>query len=301
MSSPLKITKMHGIGNDYVYVNGFESQVEDAPRVAQMVSDRHFGIGGDGLVLIQPPTGDAHCRMEMYNADGSRGLMCGNAIRCIGKFVSDHGIANYDVINVETDSGLMVLHTTKNSAGKVESVRVDMGPPYTAQKDLPADITGNVEEPALLVPLEVDGLGTFEVSLVSMGNPHCVIRLGDHQPLPDNVDDLDLRTIGPLFEHHPAFPERINTEFITIKNRNEIDFRVWERGSGETLACGTGACAAVVASFLAGWTEREVLVHLRGGDLEIEFDEATGRVFMTGPAEEVFTAEVDADWFNLRK
>ena len=300
----MKIIKMHGIGNDYVYVNGFDTEVSDPPALARKISDRHFGVGGDGLIIIQPPSnGEADCRMEMYNADGSRAQMCGNGIRCVGKFVRDHGIVTGDRVRVETDSGLLELQlrTAPSPDGvsrTVESVTVDMGEPRWAQRDLPARVTDDPEAPALRIPLEVAGMGTFEVSLISTGNPHCVVRLGADQPLGGDVDALDLATIGPRFENHPAFPERINTEFIVVRNRGEIDLRVWERGSGETLACGTGACAAVVACHLNGWTKGEVVVHLRGGELQVNYDEASGHVFMTGPATEVFSAELNPAWLE---
>lgn len=295
---------MHGIGNDYVYVNGFETRVSDPPALARKIADRHFGVGGDGLIIIRPPSnGEADCRMEMYNADGSRAQMCGNGIRCVGKFVRDHGIVTGDRVRVETDSGLLELQlrTRPSSDGTrelVDSVTVDMGKPRWTERDLPARVTGDPGAPALRVPLEVEGLGTLEVSLISTGNPHCVVRLEADHPLGADLVALDLPSIGPRFENHPAFPERVNTEFIRVLNRGEIDFRVWERGSGETLACGTGACAAVVACHLNGWTDGEVMVHLRGGDLQIRFDEASGHVFMTGPATEVFSAELNRCWLE---
>jgi diaminopimelate epimerase len=295
----MKITKMHGIGNDYVYVDGFEETVGDAPGLARRVSDRHFGVGGDGLILIQPPepTGEeVDCRMEMYNADGSRAQMCGNGIRCVAKYVHDHGICRQPSIRIQTDAGLRTVTVEAGPDGKVALVTVDMGIPILAQRDVPGSITSNPEEPAVEVPLEVESIGTVTVTLVSTGNPHCVVRLGDHQPLPSTVDALPLAKIGPLFENHPAFPQRINTEFVVVRGPKEFDFRVWERGSGETLACGTGACATVVAGILGQWSDRQVVVHLRGGDLSIRVDESDGHVFMTGPATEVFTAELDDAW-----
>lgn len=297
----MKITKMHGTGNDYVYVNGFEERVTNAPELARRMSDRHYGVGGDGLIIIQPPDSEstADCRMEMYNADGSRGEMCGNGIRCVAKYVHDHEICRRPTIQVQTDCGLKSLELEIDARGLVSEVTVDMGTPILAQEDIPAQLTKTPAEPAVEVPLEVESVGTVIVTLVSMGNPHCVVRLDDRQPLAQRVADLPLERIGPLFEHHPSFPARINTEFVVVTRPDEFDFRVWERGSGETLSCGTGACAAVVAGVLGGWGERQARVHLRGGDLVIRFDRETGHVFMTGPATEVFTAELDPTWLSL--
>jgi len=296
----MKITKMHGIGNDYVYVNGFEETAPDPAALSRRVSDRHFGVGGDGLILIQPPedANEADCRMEMYNADGSRAQMCGNGIRCVAKYVYDHGICRRPTIRVQTDAGLRSLEVETDADDKVTRVTVDMGAPTLTQRDVPARVTSNTDEPAVEVPLEVESIGTVTVTVVSTGNPHCIVRLGEHQPLPKTVDELPLAEIGRLFENHPAFPERINTEFIVTLSPTEFDFRVWERGSGETLACGTGACASVVAGMLGKWSDREVTVHLRGGDLLIRVDEDSGHIFMTGSATEVFTAELDDVWLR---
>lgn len=274
----IRFTKMHGAGNDYVYVNCFEPvELGDVPALATAISDRHFGVGGDGLVLICPSE-RADARMRMYNADGSESEMCGNAIRCVAKFIYDHGLARKDELAIETGRGVLTLQVSTRG-GLVDRVRVNMAAPILNAVEIPTTLPGN---PPVNVPLEVAGR-TLAVTCVSMGNPHCVTFVD--QP----TDELVLG-IGPQIEKHSAFPRRINAEFIQVVSRNETIMRVWERGSGETLACGTGACASVVAGVLAGKTDRNVTVHLRGGDLEIEWSEA-GPVFMTGPATEVFTGE----------
>ncbi len=295
----MKVTKMHGIGNDYVYVDGFVETVDDAPALARRLADRHFGVGGDGLIVIARPGGaDADCRMEMYNADGSRAQMCGNGIRCVAKFARDHGIVETDTVRVETDAGLRIVELVGTNGAGETLARVRMGRPDLAQASLPARVPGAPEDRVVESPLEVPGIGRVRVTLVSTGNPHCVVRIDDErQPatLRQPLADLDLASIGPHFERHDAFPERTNTEFIDVIGRGEIGFRVWERGSGETLACGTGACAAVVAGVVAGFLDRRVIVHLRGGDLDIRWDDGD-EVLMTGPAVEVFTADVDPAW-----
>lgn len=264
----MKFTKMHGNGNDYVYVDCFQERPDCPSELAVRVSDRHFGIGSDGLILICPSE-KADCRMEMYNADGSRGAMCGNGIRCVGKYVYDHGIVRKDRISVETESGIKYLEV-KSRDGKAVALTVDMGEPQ---------LTSQVPE-----TITVDG-HEYEFVGVSMGNPHAVLEA-------EGIDGLKLEEIGPLFEHHERFPDRTNTEFIEITDPKHIRMRVWERGSGETLACGTGACASAVAAVLTGRTEERVTVSLRGGDLEIFWDRDTNHVFMTGPAEEVFHGEI---------
>lgn len=297
----MKITKMHGSGNDYVYLDAFTESVENAPRLARRLADRHFGVGGDGLIIIRPPEGGgADCRMEMYNADGSRAQMCGNGIRCVGKYVFDHGLVRKTRLVVETDAGPrdLELHPGAGRNAKIEKVTVDMGRPAFAQSALPSHVPGAPADRVVDTPIEVPELGTVVVTLVSMGNPHCVVRLTRDQPIAGPLESLDLQRVGPLFEHHPAFPERINTEFITLRGPTEIDLRVWERGSGETLACGTGACAAVAAGVIAGWNDRRSIVHLRGGDLEIHYDQTSDRVFMTGEATEVFSAELSPRWLS---
>jgi diaminopimelate epimerase len=273
-------TKMHGAGNDYVYVNGFEIAVPDPAAMARAVSDRRKGIGSDGVILIQP-SARAAVRMEMYNADGSRGEMCGNGIRCVGKFAYDHGLARDNPLRVETDAGVKSLDL-EISEGKVAYVTVDMGEPILEPARIPARFDG---PRAVDVPLEVRG-EIHRVTCVSMGNPHCVLFVPE-------VDSLDLAAIGPHFEHHERFPKRINTEFIQVVGRGEMRMRVWERGSGETAACGTGACAAAVAGVLTGKTDRRVLVHLLGGDLTIEWRERDDHVAMRGEAVEVFRGEIE--------
>jgi diaminopimelate epimerase len=275
----LRFTKMHGIGNDYVYVDCFSQSVADAPALARRVSPRHTGVGSDGLILICPSDA-ADCRMEMYNADGSRGNMCGNGIRCVAKYVFDHGLVREQRLRVETDSGIKDLQL-EVADGRVRSVAVDMGPPELEGAKIPVSAAGRVVDR----PLSVDGR-SLRVTCVSMGNPHCVTFVSD-------VDQHPVTTLGPLLEGHSFFPERVNIEFVQILDRGEIRMRVWERGSGETAACGTGACAAVVAGVLNGHTQRRVTVHLNGGDLNIEWSEATRHVTMVGPAEEVFVGELE--------
>jgi diaminopimelate epimerase len=280
--SEMKIpfTKMHGAGNDYVYVNGFEVTLADPAAVARAVSPRRKGIGSDGLILIQPST-TAAVRMEMYNADGSRGEMCGNGIRCVAKYAYEHGLASENPLRVETDSGVRTLELDI-ADGKVRSVNVDMGEPILDPARIPARFDG---ERIVDVPLAVDG-ERYRVTCLSVGNPHCVLFLPE-------IASLDLEAIGPRFERHERFPKRVNTEFIGVLGRAEVNMRVWERGSGETAACGTGACAAAVAGVLTGRTDRRVLVHLAGGDLSIEWRERDGRVYMRGEAVEVFRGEIE--------
>ena len=289
----MRFTKMHGIGNDYVYIDGFSQDVKDPSALARRLSDRHRGVGGDGLIIIRPPlTGDSHCRMEMYNADGTRAEMCGNGIRCVGKYVFDHGLVLVQEINVATDAGLKRLRLELGDDGNVTRVEVNMGAPVLEREAIPFRDGGPPDERAVDVPLVVLGR-TFRMTAVSMGNPHAVIRLdrpGEQAVAPfRNVDEIPLAEWGPAFERHEWFPERTNTEFITLPSRTEMEFRVWERGSGETLACGTGACAAVVAGVLNDWCASDVVIHLRGGDLRVRWD--GDDVLMTGPAEEVFSGE----------
>ncbi len=289
----MKFTKMQGCGNDYVYVNGFSEKVEDPVSLARFVSDRHFGIGSDGLILIQPSS-QADCAMEMYNADGSRGKMCGNGIRCVGKYFYDHGLTEKTHITVETLAGIKKLDLLVKE-GTVSSVRVDMGSPIFAPEKIP--VLTKEEDPEGLLPVESPlgrivkespvSLGGLDVlgTAVSMGNPHFVIRM-------EELESLPLDAIGPAFEHAHFFPERINTEFIQILDEENIRMRVWERGSGETWACGTGACAAAAASALNGWTKNTVTVHLLGGDLLIEWERKANTIYMTGPAVTVFEGEI---------
>ena len=288
----MHFTKMQGIGNDYVYVDCTKESVEDPSALAVRVSDRHFGIGSDGLILIKP-SAVADFMMDMYNADGSRGKMCGNGIRCVGKYVYDHGLTDKTKLAIETGAGLRFL-TLFPEGGKVKSVRVDMGLPVFVPEDIPADPSffasaeddGNPAEGLFFAHLTVDGK-KWTVACISMGNPHCVTFLKDTA----SVESFPLEKVGPLFEKHPAFPESVNTEFAAVENEHAIRMRVWERGSGETWACGTGASATAVAAIGAGLAESPVRVRLNGGDLIIEWDGKDGHVFMTGPAEEVFAGE----------
>lgn len=279
MNEPLKFTKMQGLGNDYVYVNGFSQSVNDPSDLARRVSDRHFGIGSDGLVLILPSrTQDV--RMRMFNADGSEAEMCGNAIRCVGKYVHDHGISNKDMLRVETAAGVKIVRLIKES-GEVCGATVDMGEPVLTPAAIPAILPDGARGDRFLsLPVVVNGK-EYAVTAVSMGNPHAVVFM-------DGIDALDLPALGPGFEHHPLFPQRTNTEFVDVVNEARVRMRVWERGAGETLACGTGACAVAVASFLNGRTGRTIDVDLRGGTLRITWDENDGHVYMTGPAATVY-------------
>ena len=276
----MKFTKMHGCGNDYVYVNLFEEKVENPAEVSIKVSDRHFGIGSDGLITIGP-SDKADFRMHIYNADGSEAEMCGNGIRCVAKYVYDHKLTDKTEITVETGAGILTLILFPEN-GKVQQVRVDMGEPILTPAEIPVVADGDkvIDE-----PIEVGGK-TWNMTCVSMGNPHAVVFVDDTASFP-------LETYGPLFENHERFPKRTNTEFVQIISRTEANMRVWERGSAETWACGTGTCACVMACILNGKTEDKVLVHLRGGDLTIEYDRESNHVFMTGPATEVFSGEIE--------
>lgn len=278
----MKFTKMHGIGNDYVYVNCFEETVENPERVSELISDRHFGIGSDGLVLIMP-SDKADFRMRMFNADGSEGMMCGNATRCIGKYVYDNGMTDKTEITLETKSGIKKLKLFPEN-GKVKTVLVDMGKAIIKPTDIPVLAEG---EDFISRKIEVNG-NEETVTCVSMGNPHCVIFTDK------NVDDFELEKIGPSFEYHPLFPQRINTEFANVIDGNTVKMRVWERGSGETWACGTGACATAVAACLNGHCKRdeEIRLMLRGGDLFITY-KSDGTVLMRGSATTVFEGEID--------
>ncbi|MCD8300339.1 MAG: diaminopimelate epimerase [Clostridiales bacterium] len=274
----MKFTKMHGCGNDYVYVNLFEEKVDDPGTLAIKVSDRHFGIGSDGLIMIAP-SDVADCKMIMYNADGSMGEMCGNGIRCVAKYFYDHGMTEAASISVETAAGIKYLDLTVEN-GKVSLVKVDMGAPILVPGDIPVSFD---MEKVVNEPITVDGK-EYRITCVSMGNPHAVV-------FEDDVRSLDLEEIGPAFENHRLFPARINTEFVHVLGRGEAEMRVWERGSGETLACGTGTCAAVVACVLNGLTDDHVKVHLTGGDLDIFYDRENNTVWMTGPAATVFEGD----------
>ncbi len=275
----MRFVKMQGLGNDYVYVDCVrQAMPRDPAELARRISDRHFGVGSDGLILIGPSE-RADARMRMFNADGSESEMCGNGIRCVAKFVHDHGIARKPALSIETGRGVLELELFLQ-AGKVERVRVDMGEPIVKAEVIPTGLPGN---PPLDAFLDVAG-HAFQVTGVSMGNPHCVIFV-------DAITDHLVHQIGPQIETHPLFPRRTNVEFVRVQSPTEVEMRVWERGSGETLACGTGACAVCVAGVLTDRTRREVTVHLRGGDLRLEYRESDNHVYMTGPAVEVFTGE----------
>jgi diaminopimelate epimerase len=276
----MRFTKMHGIGNDYVYVDCFaEKMPADPAALAVKIADRHFGVGGDGLILICPSEQGADARMRMFNADGSESEMCGNGLRCVAKYVYDHGIKRSDKLRIETGNGILSVEL-EIKAGKAERVRVNMGKPILDAAKIPTKLAGS---PPLDVPLSVDGR-TLQVTSVSMGNPHCVTYV-------EQATDELVLGLGPKIEHHAMFPARVNVEFIEIISPREVRQRTWERGSGETLACGTGASAVCVAGVLTGRTERRIINHLRGGDLELEWNEADGCVYKTGPAVEVFSGE----------
>ena len=275
----MKFTKMQGLGNDYVYVNCFEEKIENPSEVAVKVSNRNFGIGSDGLIMINPSQ-VADCEMEMYNADGSRSEMCGNGIRCVGKYVYDYGIAKKERISVETLAGIKYLDFVLEN-DKVKLVKVNMGSPELTPEKIPVVAEG---ERVVDAPILVDGT-EYHMTAVSMGNPHAVVYV-------DDVKALDLEQLGPKFENHECFPKRVNTEFVKVIDRQTVEMRVWERGSGETLACGTGACAVAVACILNGLTEDKVTVKLLGGDLEIEWNKEENTVYMTGPAEVSFEGEI---------
>ena len=278
----LKFTKMHGCGNDYIYFNCFEQQVADPEALSIRLSDRHFGIGGDGIVLICP-SDVADAKMRMFNADGSEGKMCGNATRCIGKYMYEHGLISKPEMTLETLSGIKILKMTEQD-GKIASVRVDMGKAILKPSEIPTRYEGDT---AVSVPLTVDGT-EYAVTCVSMGNPHCIVFMDQ------DVSTLDLPKIGPSFENHDMFPERINTEFIRVIDDHTLQMRVWERGSGETFACGTGSCATVAALVLRGVCPRNVPVdvHLLGGILSITIT-ADDNILMTGPAETAFVGCVE--------
>lgn len=278
----MKFTKMQGIGNDYIYVNCFEEQVVNPEQLSVRLSDRRFGIGGDGLILIMPSQ-IADFKMRIFNADGSEAMMCGNGTRCIGKYVYEHGLTNKPHITLETNSGIkyLELHCTGD---QVTSVTVDMGKAILTPREIPVE--SDSQEPFVAKPVQV-GDRLERLTCVSVGNPHAVVFC-------DRVEDLDLEKLGPLFEHHAIFPDRVNTEFVRVIDDHTLQMRVWERGSGETLACGTGACATTVAAVLNGYCPQgePILVKLRGGDLTITY-QADGTVMMTGPAEEVFQGEIN--------
>lgn len=277
----LRFTKMHGCGNDYIYFNCFDQQIDRPEELAKTLSDRHFGIGGDGIVLICPSDA-ANAKMRMFNADGSEGNMCGNAIRCVGKYLYDHDIVKKRLLSIETRSGIKFLDLQLGDDGLVSGATVNMGKAVLDPAAIPVNMPGGrvIAEPAKIDRYE------YKITCVSMGNPHCVV-------FGDNPDLLDLSKIGPLFENSPLFPERVNTEFVQVTGPDSIKMRVWERGSGETLACGTGACASVVAAVENRCFEKEqdITVQLTGGQLTVNYND--DRVLMTGPATVVFTGEID--------
>jgi diaminopimelate epimerase len=277
----LRFTKMHGLSNDYVYVSLFDQRVDDPPALARAVSDRHRGIGSDGLILVAPPEiPGAHVRMMMFNVDGSRGQMCGNALRCVAKLAYDRGLARVNPLRIQTDRGVLTADLTLDENGRVREVRADMDVPILDPRRIPVTAAG---DRIVQQPLSLEGV-TLAMTCVSMGNPHVVFFEPELARVP-------LREWGPRIERHPIFPERTNVHFAQVVRRDFVGMITWERGSGVTQACGTGACAVCVAGVLAGLTDRRITVRLPGGALRIEWDEATNHVFMTGPAEEVFTGE----------
>ena len=289
----MKFTKMQGLGNDYVYVNCFEEKIENPPAVARYVSDRHFGIGGDGVIFINPAE-EADFEMEMYNADGSRSEMCGNGIRCVAKYVYDKGLTDTKDITIVSAGKIKYLKLTvegktATDRGQVTLVQVNMGNPILAPAEVPVTVEATQETadgPAVVnAPIMVDNT-EYHMTCVSMGNPHAIVFM-------EGVKDLDIEKIGPKFEHHTCFPNRTNTEFVEILDRKNVFMRVWERGTGETLACGTGCCATAVACVLNGLTDEEITVKLLGGELHIKWDRKENLVYMTGPAKIVFEGEVD--------
>ncbi|MBD5500857.1 MAG: diaminopimelate epimerase [Lachnospiraceae bacterium] len=282
----MKFTKMHGCGNDYIYVDGFKEHIsqEKKPEIVKKLSDRHFGIGGDGVIFINPSE-DADFEMEMYNMDGSRAEMCGNGIRCVAKFVYDKGLTDKTSISVISCGRVKYLDLTIEE-GKVSTVKVNMGSPILRAEEIPV-IAENEKEAVISQDIEVDGK-SYKMTCVSMGNPHAVVFV-------DDVAGLAIEKIGPLFEKHTRFPKRINTEFVKVIDKDTIEMRVWERGTGETLACGTGACACTVACILNGLTNEEITVKLLGGVLQIQWDREADIVYMTGPAKTVFEGEIEIE------
>ena len=277
----MRFTKMHGIGNDYVYVNGFEETITAPEKLAVQIADRHFGVGGDGLILILPPESGGDARMRVFNADGSEAQMCGNGIRCLAKYVHDHGLSKKNPLHIETAAGTKTIELTiDRRTQRAASATVDMGEPILTAAEIPVNIP---RERVVDTPMPVKG-HNFQMTCVSMGNPHAVMFTTD-------VSIVPLDEIGPIFERHPLFPERVNAHFVQVHSTEEVTIRTWERGSGATLACGTGASAVCVAGVLTRRTGRKILAHLPGGDLKLEWREDGGRVYMTGPAKEVFTGD----------
>ncbi|MCH8344248.1 MAG: diaminopimelate epimerase [Planctomycetes bacterium] len=281
----MRFTKMHGIGNDYIYVNRSEESVNDPAVLARAMADRRRGIGADGLILILPaePGVDAAVRMRMFNADGSESAMCGNGIRCVCKYAHDHGLSKAQPMRIQTGAGVLTLEYTIGDDGTVDQVTVDMGEPILLLGDVPVDRRHLAGGDGPMYRISVDEQ-TFEAVFVSIGNPHAIIYV-------DDAEVVDLQRLGPKLETHPAFPNRMNVHFVRVADPNQVFMRTWERGSGATLACGSGACAVCVAGVITGRTDRRLLAHLPGGDLDIRWDERTNHVFMTGPAVEVFTGD----------
>ncbi|NLK87447.1 MAG: diaminopimelate epimerase [Clostridiaceae bacterium] len=276
----MKFTKMHGLGNDYIFAHMMNEVLQNPANLAKKISDRHFGVGSDGLVLIMPSkTADA--KMRIFNADGSEAEMCGNAVRCVGKYLFDNGIIKEERITLETLAGIKILEL-RTADGKVSAVRVDMGQPVLEAARIPVISS---KERFIDEPIEIDG-SVFRATCVSMGNPHAVI-------FTDDVSELPVHLYGPRLENHSIFPNRTNVEFVRIVSRDRIKMRVWERGAGETLACGTGACASVAAAVVNGLCGRRVTVMLPGGELLIEWDETNGHIYKTGPAVKVFDGEIE--------
>ena len=276
----MKFTKMHGAGNDYVYVDCTKEELQNPPMVSKYISDRHFGIGSDGLILIKQ-SDKADFFMEMYNADGSQGKMCGNGIRCVGKYVFDNGLTDKTTVKIDTLSGIKILELIVE-AGKVTRAKVNMGSPILIAKDIPVI---SDHEKVIAQDIKVNGK-IYNMTCVSMGNPHAIVYV-------DSTDDLKIQEIGPYFEINERFPEQVNTEFVQVIDRQNLKMRVWERGSGETLACGTGACASLVATVLNRLCDDTAVLHLIGGDLKITWDQNADIVYMEGPATTVFTGEID--------
>ncbi len=281
----MRFVKMHGIGNDYVFVDCFEQEVSAPAELAVRIADRHFGVGGDGLILILPAQKKSdHARMRVFNADGSEAQMCGNGIRCVGKYVRDHGLSDANPLRIETGAGIKTIELILDGAGRAAAATVDMGEPVLTAADVPVNIP---RDRVVDAPMPV-GRYNFQMTCVSMGNPHAVMFF-------DDVASLPLAEIGPAVERSPLFPQRTNAHFVQVRSPGEVTVRTWERGSGITLACGTGASAVCVAGVLTERTAREVLAHLPGGDLNLEWREADNHVYMTGPAVEVFTGDWPED------
>ncbi len=283
----MRFTKMHGAGNDYIYINAFVEKVADPVSLAVKLSDRHFGIGGDGIVLITPSDAGADVRMRMFNADGSEPEMCGNAVRCVAKYSYEHGLSKSNPMRIQTGRGVLTLALNVDRTGHVQQATVNMQPPILEAAKIPVDTAKLARGPREHEYRLSVGGQSFDCTFVSMGNPHAVVYVPD-------VAKIDLERIGPLIEHHPAFPRRINAHFVQVGSSGEITMRTWERGSGITLACGTGACAVCVAGVLTGRTGRKLLAHLPGGDLSLEWRQSDNCVYMTGPAVEVFSGECAA-------